>query len=328
MNEVFMRGNSYSLDDFFYVVGEVGGVYYYLVMNTTDNNLSKTLMVSMTYDNLKKSGAEFCKVFLQYYNGKYTMKGSSTLLPMSTNDNNTLDINASKPADQLTLIANNAFDGNADNLYAGVYYTLFANDNIVKWNSMACTSSIPPFCNSSVNTAVDVKSMNIMLIPQNLDADNDLSNLTFWNGSSCQLYRGNTTVGLQYFQWFITKDKIYGSVGCSGVNTNYLSSESKYCYFTDVIACESKYLYQVGGTCGLSLGTCQLTADTMPSCNYSSKENKMQCTQPDSDNSDYMLYIYIFIISIVVILIIVAIVLIYKHYSKKNKKQNSSTNPN
>ena len=315
-----MRGDSFDLNLSYYIIGKHEGTYYYLTVPYNNTNINM-MMVSMKFDTI---GLSPIKISIKKKDNPnyYSFLGGTGFYNLATNDKNILDLSSSSTSQTFQLNSNNSFYQSADNIYPGIWYTLLNQSNLNEplWNTQICTTNEKPFCNKQMNPQTDGLAMEIMFVPQNIKPNY----LNFFKDNSCKQWE-QIDIGLLWFQYWITNDEKNKTINC---NSDYVSSKSQNCYFSNNVACSNGYLYQFctpDQSCGKCLGICEINNDTMKPCSYNltdtknSDSNPLVCDNvtPKSDNS-YLIFI-IFCIFLIIIFIVIGIFLFYKVYKNKNK---------
>ena len=331
MESIFMRGNAFDLSTNFYIVGKHNGIYYYLTspFNTSNNSIN-ICMTSIAYD---KIGLSPIKINLKKVTSPnmYSLKGGVSLYNILTNNYNVMDYDKtnSQKTENFEFFANNAFETNGDNLYPGVWYTLYSSstNSIPLWNSQVCTTSNKPFCNYTNNPQIEFLPMDIMFVPENISSSPSQTLQSFKNGQC--FHDSKSDIGLLYFTYYIAK---YTDKVTENCDIDMLTSKSQNCYFTSYDACSDGYLYQFCTTnqsCGNCLGVCEIVNNNMKSCgyNYYAQEGDLPMTcdpkSPNPENTNYPFFIA-FCIIIIMIFLIVGGIIFYKIIKNKNKNKENS----
>ena len=354
MSSLFMRGDPFDFSIAYYVIGRKDGIYYYYTSNVNTSSNVKANMVSVPYGSLKGVVSPIqLTIKKEGSPNLYSFKGGASYYPLVVSSSNIIDISSTSSSSQIfVLVANNAFGGDASNLYPGVWYSFYINNTNVDalWYAEPCNSQDKkPFCNTSTNNGITSSNMEIMFIPQNVLDNGQLGKNTIvkWgtkNGVNSCLYDSlNIDIGLVWFQNYITNNTSEKTIGCEG---GYVNSLSYNCYFTNNSICENGYLYTIcanSDECGNCMGICDIDSENnMKPCLYDfnvsssssssfggggGEETQLSCNPKTPDaptNSQYFILIIIIII-LFFIIIGAAIFFGYKTYKMKNNDDDEKT---
>jgi hypothetical protein len=328
---IFMRGEPLNLTRQYYIVGKKNGNYYYFSYPYSDVSISSS-MISTGYSTLVSSNIKPILVNITKTSSPnfYSFKGGSYNYPLIST-NNVIDLKSSGSASIFELFCISGFDGNASNLYPGVWYSLENEGRQPYWNSEFCTESNKGFCNNNLITTNDNTSLNIMFIPYNntTDESTSLKNWSFLNGKYQCAGDSRNDTGLYWFENFI---KNTGNTKTSGCDTgSYTNSNSNNCYFSESSTCLDGFLYKLcneTNECGNCLGVCEIVDENMKPCKYDFSENvknPLSCNaKKENDNDVTLSTIIILIVCILILLGIIffCVFIFYRIYKNKNDTNN------
>lgn len=285
IRSTFMRGDPYTTEIGYYVVGRSkSGSYYYLIRPLENvSEITKAIFTSTPFTEITRESIIIYPKKIK--NEIYSFTGTYFPLITSTSTNlgnlyldNLGAVNiGTNDLTNFTLKAVDSNNNSGEYIYPGLWYNLY--------NSSGTLSNYYIESSSDGNiTTLNYGALDIMFIPINT-ANRPLN---VWIKNQCDSTNTISNLGLQWFNnWVIGKE---GSPnGCDG--PSYTTAIMSNCFFSNTKSCQTNYLYKVGETsteCGVYLGFCKEENGIIPPCIYNPDGGPTSSQKPMTCSSSFV----------------------------------------